>query len=100
MHAVETVFTVTAIVMLAVLGRAVLVFFSPYRECRWCRKGGLIGGSLIGRLAGHEPKRKRRGSCWRCKRTKQTRRLGARHVHKVKLSLLQAWEERGDSGAR
>jgi hypothetical protein len=94
MHLIETGFTVTLIVLLAVLGRAVFVFFSPYRECRWCRPGGLIGGSLLGRIAGHEPKRRRGRHCWRCKRTKQTRRLGARQVHKVRMSLLQAWDER------
>ena len=27
--------------------------------------------------------------------SQQTRRLGAKHVHRVKLSLRQAWEERG-----
>jgi hypothetical protein len=59
MQVIETGFTVTAIVLLAVLIRAVFVYFSPYRECRWCRG----------------------------------RRLGARQVHKVKLSLLQAWDE-------
>ena len=93
---IETGLTWTAVVLLVILGRAVLVFFSPYRECRWCRPGGLIGGSLPARIAGHEPgRRRRRGrSCWRCRRTKQTRRLGAKHVHKVRLSLLQAWEER------
>jgi hypothetical protein len=75
MQVIETGFTVTAIVLLAVLIRAVFVYFSPYRECRWCR------GRRIGRR------------CWRCKGTKLTRRLGARQVHKVKLSLLQAWDE-------
>lgn len=61
--------------LLAVLGWGVFVLVSPYRACRWCRN--------------------RRGrSCWRCKGTKLTRRLGAYHVHKVKLSLIQAWEER------
>jgi hypothetical protein len=64
-------------VLLAVVGRAVFVLASPYRECRWCRAG------------------RRRGGCWRCKGTKLTRRFGAYHVHKVKLSLIQAWDERG-----
>jgi hypothetical protein len=51
------------------------VLVKPYRTCRWCKK--------------------RRGRrCWRCKGTKLTRRLGAYHVHKVKLSLIQAWDER------
>jgi hypothetical protein len=76
MHAVETGFAVTLIVLLAVLGRAVFVFFSPYRTCRWCE----------GRRRGRR--------CWRCHGTKQVRRIGAKHVHKVRMSLLQAWEER------
>jgi hypothetical protein len=64
-------------VPLGILGWAVFVLVSPYRTCRWCKrkKGG-------------------RPSCWRCKGTRLSRRLGAYHVHKVKLSLQQAWEER------
>jgi hypothetical protein len=76
MHAIETGFAVTLIVLLAILARAVFVFFSPYRECRWC----------AGRRRGRR--------CWRCKGTKQVRRIGARHVHKVRMSLQQALEER------
>ncbi len=76
MHLIETGLVVALIVLLAVLGRAVFVYFSPYRACRWCE----------GRRRGRR--------CWRCKGTRQTRRLGARHVHKVRLSLLQAWDER------
>ena len=37
MHVIETGFEVAAVVLLAVLGWAVFVYFSPYRECRWCR---------------------------------------------------------------
>ena len=66
----------------------------PYRACRWCRPGGLLGGSLPpgwpGRAEG------RRGRCWRCKGTQLTRRLGAYHVHKVKLSLSR----HGTNGGR
>jgi hypothetical protein len=76
MHLIETVFTVALVALLAILGWAVVVYFSPYRECRWCRD------RRIGRR------------CWRCKGTRLTRRVGARQVHKVKLSLQQAWEER------
>ena len=83
-----------AVVLLAVAGRAVLVYFSPYRACRWCRPGGLLGGSLPARLAGHRPGRRRKRRCWRCKGTRLTRRLGARHVHRVRLALRQAWQER------
>lgn len=76
MHLIETALTVTALVLLAILAWAVFVHFSPDRECRWCRN------RRIGRR------------CWRCKSTRRTWRLGARQVHKVKLSLLQAWDER------
>ena len=81
MHAVESGFVVAAVVLLAVLGRAVFVHFSPYRECRWC----------AGRRRGRR--------CWRCKGSKLTRRLGAKTVHKTKLSLQQAWAERGTTTA-
>jgi hypothetical protein len=70
------VIEVAAVILLAVAGRAAFVYFSPYRPCRWCRGPG----------------RKRR--CWRCKGTRLTRRLGAGHAHKVRLSLRQAWEDR------
>jgi len=93
MHMIETGLEVAAIVLLAVFGRAVFLHYRPYRECRWCRPGGLLGGSMAARMAGHEPRPSRKRRCWRCKRTKLTRRLGARQVHKVKLSLQQAWEE-------
>jgi hypothetical protein len=76
MHLIETAFTVTAVVLLAVLGWSVFAYFSPYRECRWCR---------------NRPRGRR---CWRCHGAKLTRRLGAKQVHKVALSLAQAWEER------
>jgi hypothetical protein len=71
-HVIET----AAAALTAILGWAVFVLVSPYRECRWCRD-----------------KPRRRG-CWRCKGTKLTRRFGAWPVHKVKLSLIQAWDER------
>lgn len=78
MHVIETGFMAAAVVLLAILGRAVFVYVRPYRACRWC-----------------EDRRRRRGRrCWRCKGTKHTRRLGAKTVHKVRLALLQAWEER------
>ena len=84
---------VAAIALLA--GRLVYTFVKPYRECRWCRPGGLIGGSMPVRLLSSRPDRRRRWeSCWRCKGTRLTRRLGGYHVHKVRLSLLQAWDER------
>lgn len=76
MHVIETGFTVAAVIMLALAARAVFVYFRPYRECRWCKN------------------RRRGRRCWRCKGTRLTARLGARQVHKVKLSLLQAREER------
>ena len=77
MHVIETGFTAVAIILLAVAGRAAFVYFRPERECRWCQ--------AFARL---------HLRCRRCKGSKRTWRLGARHVHKVKLSLRQAWEER------
>jgi hypothetical protein len=73
-----------AAVPLAVLGWGLLVLAKPYRECRWCRKRGWLS-----KVTRHGKRR-----CFRCKGRKLTRRLGAYHVHKVKLSLIQAWEER------
>lgn len=75
MHLIETGLEVTAVILLAVLAWGAFVYLSPYRTCRWC----------AGRHAGR---------CWRCNGTRMTRRLGARQVHKVVLSLRQAWEER------
>ena len=60
---------------LAVLAWALFVLVKPYRTCLWCKN--------------------KKGRCWRCKGRKLTRRPGAYHVHKVKLSLLRAWTERG-----
>jgi hypothetical protein len=94
-HAVEHVIEVAAVVLVIIAGRAVFLHFKPYRTCRWCRPGGLLGGSLPARLAGVKPAARRRRRCWRCKNTKLTRRWGAFHVHHVKLSLIQAWDERG-----
>ena len=96
LHQVETAIAVAAIALLLIAARAVFVHCRPYRECRWCRKGGLIAGSVPGRTIGLEPlPPRRRRRCWRCKGSKLTRRLGARHTHKLKLALRQAWDERG-----
>lgn len=95
MHVIEHVIAVAAVLLVVIAGRAVFLHFKPYRTCRWCRPGGLLGGSLPARMAGVKPERRRRRGCWRCKGTKLTRRWGAFHVHKVKLSLIQAWDERG-----
>lgn len=84
---------VAAVILLAVLGRALFVLVKPYRPCRWCRPGGLLGGSLPARLAGHEPGRRRRRGCWRCKGKRLTRRLGARQVHKTREALAGQWAE-------
>ena len=97
MHVIETGAGWAAVILLAILAQAVIAYFSGYRKCRWCRPGGVLGGSLPARMAGHKPRPKRAGRCWRCKGSRLTRRLGAKWVHKVKLSLRQAWEERGES---
>jgi hypothetical protein len=57
--------------LLALLGRGVFVFFAPYRRHRRC--------------GGH--------GCARCRGTGLKRRLGAYHVHKLKLSLAEAWQD-------
>ena len=80
MHLIETGLTAAAVVLLAGLGRAVFVYFKPYRQCRWC--------AVFARL---------RMRCRRCKGTELTGRLGAKQVHNVRLSLQRAWEERGSS---
>jgi hypothetical protein len=77
MHVIEIGLAVTAAVLLGVLGWAVFVYLSPYRKCRWCTAFASV-----------------RMRCRRCNGAKLTRRLGARQVHKVRLSLRQAWEER------
>jgi hypothetical protein len=77
MQVIETGFGLAAAVLLAALGWSVFVYFSPYRKCRWCT-----------------PFARLRLRCRRCKGTKLTRRVGAQQVHKVKLSLHRAWEER------
>jgi hypothetical protein len=68
--------------VLGVIGWLVFVHNSPYRTCRWCRKR---------RDGKRWPCRRR---CWRCRNTRETRRLGAYRIHKVKDSLIQAWNER------
>lgn len=66
------------------LGRIVLVWFAPERDCRWCDgKGRRL--SLILR-------RKKR--CWRCKGDGHVWRLGARIVRKAHLAAVNAWRER------
>lgn len=72
-----------AVCLLGVLAWGVFVFFKPYRPCTWCDGKGMRG-----------KRRKRR--CWRCKGKRDIRRIGAKQVHKLKLSLIQAWDERGD----
>jgi hypothetical protein len=74
------VLDIAAAVLLAILGRGLFVLVKPYRECWWCKGTGRA--------------RWRPGLCFRCHGHKLTRRLGAYHVHKVKQSLIQAWDER------
>ena len=62
---------------LAILGWGIFVLVRPYRTCRWCKARRRRPPLLA--VQGHP---------------KLTRRLGAYHVHKVKLSLIQAWDER------
>ena len=94
MHVIETGFAVAALVLLAVLGRAVFIYFRPERACRWCRPGGLIRGSLVGRGSSPISRRGASGAAGAARPPGATWRLGARHVHELKLSLQQAWDER------
>jgi hypothetical protein len=71
-----------AAVVLGILGWLAFAYLSPYRTCRWCKK----------RSDGKRWPCRRR--CWRCKNRRETRRLGAYRMHKVKDSLIQAWNER------
>ena len=80
MHVIETGLAVAAVILLAALAWGAFAYFSPYRRCRWCAAFARLGLR-----------------CRRCRGTKLTRRLGARQVHKVKLSLQQAWDERHSS---
>ena len=73
---ITTVLHLIALGMLAVLGWLVFVFFNPHRPCRWCKN------------------RKRPRRCWRCHGHREYFRLGAGLAHKVKLSLIEAWQER------
>ena len=77
MEVIETGLTAAAVVLLAVLGWALFVYLSPFRKCRWCAAFASVGLR-----------------CRRCKGRKLTRRLGAKHAHKVGLALRQAWDER------
>lgn len=83
-----------AIVLAVLVVRLAWVHFHEYRECRWCRRGGLLGGSLPARMAGHKAPRRRRKGCRRCRGTRLTRRWGAWHTHKLALSLQRALDER------
>jgi hypothetical protein len=69
------------LVLIAVRGLFVLIW--PYKTCGWCKNRR------------QHPRPWNRRGCWFCGSTRMRRRLGAGLVHKVKLSLIQAWDERG-----
>ncbi|HEV3287490.1 MAG TPA: hypothetical protein VG123_00710 [Streptosporangiaceae bacterium] len=81
------------IVLVLIGARLAWVHGHEYRKCRWCRPGGVVGGSIIAWLAGHKPRRRRRRGCWRCHGARLTRRWGAWHTHKLALALREAWAE-------
>ncbi len=81
-------------VPLALAGRGAYVYLRPWRTCRWCRPGGLIGGAWLARELTDKPRRRRRPGCWRCNGRRLTRRAGAWHMHKIRDSLQRAREER------
>jgi len=67
-------------VPVSVAAWVVFVHFKPYKKCPWCKTPG---------------RRKWfKGQCRWCSGSKLRRRVGAKHVHKVKLALQQQWAER------
>jgi hypothetical protein len=91
MHVLDLI----ALALVLITGRLAFVHFWPWRECRWCRPGGVLGGSWLARAVDDTPRRKRRRRCWRCKNKRLTRRWGAWHTHKAADSFRRALEERG-----
>jgi hypothetical protein len=71
-----------AVVLVLIAARGLFLLFWPYKTCGWCKD----------RREHPRPWNRRR--CWFCHNTRMRRRLGAGLVHKVKLSLRQAWDER------
>jgi hypothetical protein len=86
-HLIEQVLTGAAFVLLVIAGRAVFVLFRPYIDpCPWCKNRGKCRHKHLCLI--------HRRRCWRCGNTRVARRIGAKQVHHVKLSLIQAWDER------
>ena len=83
MAGIEHIAEVAGVLLLAVLGRGLAVLIWPYKDCGWCKNRK------------EHPRPWNRGRCWFCHGSRLRRRLGAGLVHKVKLSLIQAWNERG-----
>ena len=71
-----------AAALLALVGYLGWCHISPYRDCPWC--------------TGERPilPRPFRKRCWRCNRTRLTRRWGAWFTHKLNLALREAWADR------
>jgi hypothetical protein len=72
-----------AALLTAIAARGLFLLACPYKTCGWCRD----------RRERRRPWN--RGACWFCGNTRLRRRAGAGLVHKVKLSLIRAWDERG-----
>jgi hypothetical protein len=70
-----------AVLLVLIAARGLFVLFWPYTTCGWCKD----------RRARPRPWNRRR--CWFCQNTRMRRRIGAGLVHKVKLSLIQAYQE-------
>jgi len=70
-----------AVLLVLTVARGLFVLFWPYKTCGWCED----------RREHPRPWNRRR--CWFCHNTRQRRRIGAALVHKVKLSLVQAYQE-------
>jgi hypothetical protein len=81
MTGLEQVISGLAVVLVLIAARGLFVLILPYRECGWCSD----------RREHPRPWNRRR--CWFCQNTRKRRRIGAKTVHKVKLSLIQAYQE-------
>lgn len=77
----EHVLDILAVLLGLAAVRSLFVLFLPYKDCGWCKDRRAY------------PRPWNRGRCWFCHGTRLRRRLGAGLVHKIKLSLIQAYQE-------
>jgi hypothetical protein len=65
--------TLIIIVLAAVLGRLIFIFYHPFGPCKSCKGRGTNPLST----------KKRQGRCKRCGGSRMTQRMGSRALHKV-----------------